>query len=137
MGERPNKRVKQTTLCAPEGLAADTGIPSAETFWDEYISHRKPTLLLSVPKTKHWNTEAWLEGFPHYLKDRAVLPIPLRALHMVRTLLLHRAADVWIITSSIPVTPCRVTVKSMWSVVRMSREALESAVRRACSLEHS
>lgn len=132
MGRRPSKRAKRTPPSTPEGIAADTGTPSAETFWDEHVSHRKPKLLNSVPKTKQWNTNAWLEGFPHYLKDRAVLPIPLRALHMVRTLLLHHAA-----LSSLPVALCRVTVKLMWSAVRVSREALESAGRRACSLEHS
>ena len=45
---------------------------SPQKLWDEHISKRMPKLFHSQLKGGSWNTDAWLESFPVYLKEQAV-----------------------------------------------------------------
>ena len=72
MRARASKRARLAEATTPSEAETGPEIETPQKLWDEHISQRKPKLLYSLPKGIDWKTDAWLESFPKYLKERAV-----------------------------------------------------------------
>ena len=72
MRARASKRARLAEVKTPVGTETGLETDSPQKLWDEHISQRKPKLFQSQFKSGDWNTDAWLESFPEYLKEQAV-----------------------------------------------------------------
>ena len=72
MRARASKKARLTEVKTPVDTRTGLETDSAQKLWDEHISQRKPKLFHSQFKSGNWNTNAWLESFPEYLKEQAV-----------------------------------------------------------------
>ena len=72
MRARASKKARLAEAKILAGTETGLETDSPQKLWDEHISQRKPKLFHSKFKSGDWNTNAWLERFPEYLKEQAV-----------------------------------------------------------------